>query len=137
MVPKADSATAPPPFVSAEALRAGASVAIRAGIDRFVSAIRSGQTGTAELMYVPEQGEERRKARFIQFLKEASPGVSVAGIEGISVTETSGGARFTLQFRWRGEFGADRRKAVRFWAAARREGTNWAFSGVRLLENLP
>lgn len=123
--------------MSPEALRAGASVEIRAGIDRFVSAIRSRQTGTAELMYVPEQGEERRKARFIEFLKESSPGVSVAGIEGISVTETSGGARFTLQFRWRGEFGADRRKAVRFWAAARREGTNWAFSGVRLLENLP
>lgn len=137
VVPKADSAAAPAPVVSAEALRAGASVEIRAGIDRFVSAIRSGQTATAELMYVPEQGEERRKARFIQFLKESSPGVSVAGIEGTSVTETSGGSRFTLQFRWRGAFGADRRKAVRFWAAARREGTNWVFSGVRLLENLP
>jgi hypothetical protein len=124
--------------VNPEALRAEAAVELRAGIERFVEAIRTRQPGVVDLMYSPEQGEDaNRKTKFIGFLKEASPGASLAGIDQTAVTETSGGTRFTLQFRWRGDFGVDRRKAVVFWAAARREGSRWAFSGVRLLESFP
>ena len=129
-------AAAPPP--SPEALRAGASVELRAGIDRFVEAIRTRQPGVVDLMYVPEQGEDAsRKTKFVSFIRETGPGASLAGTEPVAVTETSGGTRFTLQFRWRGDFGVDRRKAVRFWAAARREGSRWVFSGIRLLESFP
>jgi hypothetical protein len=89
-------------------------------------------------MYVPEQGEDaNRKTKFVTFIRESGPGASLASTDQVAVTETSGGTRFTLQFRWRGDFGVDRRKAVRFWAAARREGSRWVFSGIRLLESFP
>ncbi|HEX9895149.1 MAG TPA: hypothetical protein VGA78_14555 [Gemmatimonadales bacterium] len=137
VVPPSDTA-AVRPATNPETLRTGASVELRAGIDRLVEAIRTRQAGVVERMYVPDQAEgARRKARFVGFLKETWPGASLAGMETVAVTETSGGTSFTLQFRWRGDFGVDRRKAVRFWASARHEGSRWAFSGVRLLENFP
>jgi hypothetical protein len=39
--------------------------------------------------------------------------------------------------RYRGDFGVEKRKAVRFQASTRKQGEDWTFAGVRLLENFP
>ena len=81
--------------------------------------------------------DAKQRDRFVQFLKESSPTATLETTDPAEVTETAAGAAFTLLFKWRGNFGVEKRKAVRFQASTRRQGDNWVFAGVRLLENFP
>ncbi len=126
---------AAPPPVDLEALQRAATSDLNAGILQFSRAVTAREASVVAAMFSP--ADARRRDRFVQFLGDASPTASFGATEPAEVTETAGDAAFTLVLKWRGDFGVERRKAVRFQASTRRRGDNWAFAGVRLLENFP
>jgi hypothetical protein len=117
------------------ALRRAADAELQRGIARFVAAVTARQVGTVATLY-PAGGDNRR-IKFLDYLRESEPEVSLRMTEAAAVSETSAQANFTLTFRWRAEFGVARRKDARFVATARRTGDGWAFESARLLENMP
>lgn len=118
-------------------MRRAATAELSAGIQRLVSAVNARQMGVAAGLYSPAPAEARRRERFLDFIREFGPTVSVERSDAPTMAETSAESVVTLQFVWRGDFGVDRRKSVRLSALARRDGDRWAFAGARLLENLP
>jgi hypothetical protein len=120
-----------------EAARRAAAAELTAAIDRLVGAINGQQVGVVTGLYSPMPAEARRRDRFVSFVREFTPSAARAGAEPPQLTETGAAAGFTLQFRWRGNFGVERRQTARFDAALRRDGDRWVFAGVRLLENFP
>jgi len=121
--------------VDLEALRAAAGRDLNGGIQRFAQAVAARQVAEVAGLFVP--GEARQRERFVQFLKESAPTSTFGATEPASVTETQGEATFTLLLKWRGDFGVEKKKSVRFQASTGRHGDDWTFAGVRLLENFP
>lgn len=117
------------------ALRAAATADLNSGIQQFARAVTAREAGVVSGMFLP--AEARRRDRFVQFLRESSPVSAFQQTEPAELTETAADAAFTLLIRWRGDFGVEKRKAVRFQASTRRRGDEWSFAGVRLLENFP
>lgn len=135
--PAEEPRSAPPPAPDPEVLRRGAATELGSGLQRLIGAINGRQMGVAAGLYSPAPAEARRRERFLDFVREFSPKVTVQRSDPPTLTETSAEAAVTLLFEWRGDFGVDRRKAVRWSTLARREGDRWVFAGARLLENLP
>ena len=117
------------------ALRASATRDLNAGIERFAQAVAAREGATVAGLFSPE--DARRRDKFVQYLKDATPVSTYQETEAAQVTETAADAAFTLLFKWRGDFGVEKRKSVKFQASTRRSGDEWAFAGVRLLENFP
>lgn len=126
---------AAPPAVDLEGSRRAATSDLNAGILQFSRAVTAREASVVAAMFSPT--DARRRDRFVQFLGDASPTATFGATEPAEVSETAGDAAFTLLLKWRGDFGVERRKSVRFQASTRRRGDNWAFAGVRLLENFP
>jgi hypothetical protein len=123
------------PPVDMAALRATATRDLNTGIEQFAQAVAAREGATVAEMFIPD--DARRRDKFVQYLKDASPISSFQATEAAQVTETAADAGFTLLFKWRGDFGVEKRKSVKFQASTRRRGDEWAFAGVRLLENFP
>ena len=119
-----------------EAVRRAAARELDGGIQRFMAAIVAKQVGVVGALY-PAAGDAKRRERFLDFLRTAAPGVTLRGTDPPVVNESSAESSFTVAFRWRGDFGVERRKDVHLAAAARRSGDAWVFEGVRLLEAFP
>ena len=119
-----------------EAVRRAAARELDGGIQRFMAAIVAKQVGVVGALY-PAAGDAKRRERFLDFLRTAAPGVTLRGTDPPVVNESSAESSFTVAFRWRGDFGVERRKDVHFAATARRSGDAWVFEGVRLLEAFP
>lgn len=118
------------------ALLRSATVELQGGIQRFVAALDGKEIGTTAVLY-PGTTDARRRERFMDFLRQYSPSATLKGSDQPAVTATAAEASFTVGFRWRAEFGVERRKDARFAASARRSGSGWAFENVRLLEAFP
>ncbi len=105
---------------------------------RLVDAI-NGRRWDEVARLLPEgiSGDLGRRERFMKLLREYAPRASLAGIEGTTLAEDRGEARFTLQLEWRGDFGVGNRKTGRFAGQASRNGPEWRFEGARLLTALP
>jgi hypothetical protein len=127
--------TPPAPRVDMEALRAAAARDLNGGIQRFAQAVAGRQVAEVAGLFAP--GEAKSRERFVQFLKESAPTSTLQATEPVSITETQAEAAFTLLLKWRGDFGVEKKKAVRFQASTGRRGDEWTFAGVRLLENFP
>jgi hypothetical protein len=125
----------PPPKVDPEAVRAAATSDLNRGIEQFAAAVTARDLGTVSGLF--SAADARRRDRFVNFLRDASPTSAYQATEAAEVTETAADAAFTLMFRYRGDFGVEKRKTVRFQASTRRRGEEWTFAGVRLLENFP
>ena len=119
-----------------EAVRRAAVRELDAGIQRFVADIVAKQVGSVGTLY-PVAGDATRRERFLDFLRTAAPGATLKGTDPPVVNEPSAESSFTIAFRWRGDFGVERRKDVHFAATARRSGDAWVLVGVRLLEAFP
>ena len=118
-----------------EAVRAAAYADLNGGIQQFARAVAARDVSVVGGMFSPT--EAQRRDRFVRFLRESSPVSTFQETEPAEVTETAGDAAFTLVIKWRGDFGVEKRKSVRFQASTRRQGDTWSFAGVRLLENFP
>ena len=129
-----DTVAATPP-ADPEAMRAAATRSLDTGIQQFAAAVSTRELGTVSSMFAP--ADARRRDRFVNFLRDASPSSSFQATEPAELTETAADAAFTLMIRYRGDFGVEKRKAVRFQASTRQRGADWVFAGVRLLENFP
>ena len=128
--------TAPAPArEDPEAVKAAATRSLSRGIEQFAAAVSARELGTVSTMF--SSADARRRDRFVNFLRDGSPTSALQGTEPPEMTETAADAAFTLMIRYRGDFGVEKRKAVRFQASTRRQGEDWTFAGVRLLENFP
>jgi len=136
VVERRESVAAPPP--DPEAVRRAAAQELGAGIQRFVAAITAKQVGTVGTLY-SVWGDAKRRDRFLAFLKTSAPTVTPGSVDATAVEGVVAEAGFTVGFRWRGDFGVDRRKDVRFTATARRAAAEdaWTFAGARLMEAFP
>jgi len=126
--------TAPPPDPAA--LRRAAAAELDRGIQRFVAALEGRQVATVAAGF-SGSGDTRRRDQFLEFLRESAPSATLKGSEPPTVAEASAEASFTVAFRWRAQFGVERKKDARFAATARRSGEGWAFGNIRLLEAFP
>jgi tRNA A37 threonylcarbamoyladenosine modification protein TsaB len=117
------------------ALRATATRDLNAGIERFAQAVAARDVATVAGLFLAD--DARRRDKFVQYLKDAGPISTFQVTEAAQVTETAADAGFTLLFKWRADFGVEKKKSVKFQASTRRRGDEWAFAGVRLLENFP
>jgi hypothetical protein len=127
-----------PPRPDPEAVRRAAARELETGIQRFIAAIAAKQAGTVGALY-SGGGDAKRRERFLEFVKTSEPTVTLRGVDATAVEGVVAEAGFTVGFRWRGDFGVDRRKDVRFTATARRAESDeaWAFAGARLMESFP
>ena len=74
----------------------------------------------------------------MKMVKDYSPRATLGAVEGTTLAESQGEAKFTVQLIWRGDFGVQSRKAGRFLGLLHREsGGAWRFDGARLLDPLP
>lgn len=117
------------------ALRRAAVATLDGGIRRFVASL-AGQPATVAVMF-QSTGDTRRRDRFLDFLRQYAPSATLRGTNEAAVAETSAEATFTVGFRWRAQFGVERRKDARFAATARLAGDEWIFENIRLLEAFP
>ena len=118
-----------------DALKAAATRSLTRGIEQFAAAVTARELGTVSTMFAAS--DAKRRDKFVNFLRDASPVSAFQGADAAEVTETAADAAFTLMVRYRGDFGVEKRKAVRFQASTRKQGEDWTFAGVRLLENFP
>jgi hypothetical protein len=129
--------TAPtPPRPDPAVLARAAAAELGNGIARFVAALEAQQIGTVAAVF-SSTGDTRRRDRFVDFLREYTPSATLRGSDQPTVTESGAETSFTVGFRWRAQFGVERRKDARFGATARRSGDGWAFGNIRLLEAFP
>ena len=129
--------TAPPvPPPDPAVLRRAAAAELETGIRRFVAALESKQVGTVAAAFA-SGGDTRRRDQFVDFLRQNSPEATLKGSDQPAVTESSAETSFTVEVRWRAQFGVERKKNARFGATARRSGDGWAFGNIRLLEAFP
>jgi hypothetical protein len=126
----------PAPRPDPELIRRAAEAELRDGIVRFVGAITAKQPATVGALY-QTGADPRWRGRFLEFVRETGPTAALGVVEAAAVTGSAAEAPFAVAFRWRGDFGVDRRKTVRFAGTARRSGDTWAFEGARLLEAFP
>jgi hypothetical protein len=117
------------------ALRATATRNLNAGIEQFAQAVAARDGAAVAGTFLADDARHRDK--FVQYLKDATPISTFQTTEAAVVTETAADAGFTLLFKWRGDFGVEKKKSVKFQASTRLRGDEWAFAGVRLLENFP
>ena len=128
--------TAPtPPKADPEAMKAAATRSLTQGIEQFAAAVSARDVGNVSTMFFAS--DAKRRDKFVNFLRDAGPTSALQGTDAAEVTETAADAAFTLMVRYRGDFGVEKRKAVRFQASTRRQGEEWTFAGVQLLENFP
>ena len=105
---------------------------------RLVDAINNKRwDNVARLLPEAISGDLKRRERFMKFLKDYAPRASLAGVEGTTLAEDQGEARFTVQFDYRGDFGVGDRRTGRFTGVVSRNGAEWRFDGARLLNSLP
>jgi hypothetical protein len=127
-----------PPRPDPEAVRRAAARELETGVQRFIAAIAAKQAGSVGALYLGG-GDAKRRDRFLEFVRTSGPTVTLRGVDATAVEGVLAEAGFTVGFRWRGDFGVDRRKDVRFTATARRAESDeaWAFAGARLMESFP
>ncbi|NOT08546.1 MAG: hypothetical protein HOP28_10115, partial [Gemmatimonadales bacterium] len=82
-------------------------------------------------------GDLGRRERFVKLVKDFAPRATLGPLDGVTLDDDRGEARFTVNFVWRGDFGVERRKAAKFLGFARRQANGWHFEGARLLDPLP
>lgn len=142
--PAPSPAPAPPPAPNnppprdPEADRVTVSQILTQSAGRLVDAINNKRwDNVARLLPEGISGDLKRRERFMKFLRDYAPRASLAGVEGTTLAEDTGEARFTVQFDYRGDFGVGDRKTGRFAGVASRSGDAWRFDGARLLNSLP
>ena len=91
----------------------------------------------ARLLPESVAGDLKRRERFMSLLKDYSPRATLAKIEGTTLAENRGEARFTLELEWRADFGVGHRKTGQFVGLVSRSGADWRFDGARLLNSVP
>jgi hypothetical protein len=124
----------PPPDPAA--LRRAATAELEAGILRFVNAVQGKQMATVAAAF-SSSGDTRRRDQFVEFLRQNSPSATLKGSGQPAVAESGAETTFIVEFRWRAQFGVERKKDGRFGATARRSGNGWEFGNIRLLEAFP
>ncbi len=114
----------------------GATAAIQQGAQRFVSAISRQDLDAIARFYLPG-GNAGWRGGLINHVRDYNPAASLGTVEPPVAGEAGVQAAFAVEFRWRGNFGVERRRAARFTALARRTSEGWSLAGVRLLEAFP
>jgi hypothetical protein len=135
----------PPPPVKTEepprdpeADRVMASQILTQAASRLVDAINSKRfDNVARLLPEGLAGDLGRRERFMKLLRDYSPRATLGAVEGTTLAESQGEARFTVQLEWRGDFGVGSRKAAQFTGVASRDRNEWRFEGARLLNPVP
>ena len=73
----------------------------------------------------------------LRSLQELKPAATIGDVAPPVLTGSDAETKFAVTFRWRGNFGVNRSKAVAFAATARLEGTRWVLVAVWPLEKFP
>jgi hypothetical protein len=121
-----------------EADRMAALQSVTAAAGRLVDAINGKQLeAVARLLPESMAGDLRWRERFMNFLKDYSPRAVLDKIEGTTLAQSRGEARFSMRIEWRADFGVRQRKSGQFVGLVSRSGTDWRFDGARLLNPLP
>jgi len=111
---------------------------LTSGAEQLVDAINSRQFDRVELLLAESlAGDLKRRERFLNLLKRYPATAVLETIEGPTLAENRGEARFTLRLEWRGEFETGYRKIGQFTGLMSRNGGNWRFDGVRLITPVP
>jgi hypothetical protein len=134
VVPPADTVVAITPDPETE--RRAARPILEQGAARFVAAAAGRQMDALGGLY-PSGSNPAWRNRFLAHVRDYAPTVSLGAVDPAVLTESGAEAVFTVSFRWRGNFGVERRRDARFAATAQRVGPGWGFVGVRLLESFP
>ncbi|HEX9756008.1 MAG TPA: hypothetical protein VGA42_09895 [Gemmatimonadales bacterium] len=119
-----------------ETERRAAHPVLEQGAARFVAAAAGRQMDALAALY-PSGSNPAWRSRFLAHVRDYAPTVSLGAVDRAVLTESGAEAVFTVSFRWRGNFGVERRGDARFAATAQRVGPGWGFVGVRLLESFP
>ncbi len=123
----------PPPAPDPVIDRERASEALHAGGRQFVEAANAKR---AAGLILPTE-DAKRKAKFGKFLAESLEGASLGTVDGVNVLQDHSEATATITFRYRDDFGVEKKREVHVKVVAVRSAAMWRFEGVRLIEAFP
>jgi hypothetical protein len=132
VAPRDTAPPAPDPAVLAAAARRE----LEASVQRLVRAINSRNAAQLATLY-PTGGTPRDRENFFRFVQDARPSASLLTAAPPTLGDASVQGDFAIRFSWRGDFGVQRQRDVRFRATLRRAGAGWSLTGFRLLETFP
>lgn len=132
VAPRDTAPPAPDPAVLAAAARRE----LETSIQRLVRAINSRNATQLATLY-PTGGDARDRQNFFRFVQDARPSASLLTAVPPTLGNATAEGVVAIQFRWRGDFGVQRQRDVRFRATLRRAGDGWSLAGFRLLEAFP
>lgn len=129
-----DSTVRVPAGPDPEALRSAAGNTFAGTAASLLTAVSGASPGAIVALY--RQDGDRRE-RFLQFLAEFHPSVSLRGIDTPTILENRAETLITLGLRWRGDFGVERRAEVTFRAFLTRIRERWQFEDLGLTARFP
>jgi hypothetical protein len=108
--------------------------ALMAGIGRLIAAInaKSGEETLRSLLLDPASQQE-----VIYLVRELKPTASLGTTEEVEIDQGVATLGVQIGFRWRGSFGVEERETRRFEAVGEPNATGWAFTGIRMLGDVP
>jgi hypothetical protein len=75
--------------------------------------------------------------RFGEWVRDQRPTASGGGLGDVRLDGASATASFPLSLRWKDDFGVAKQRSIRVRVTVRREGGDWAYAGMELLERFP